>query len=120
MVLSGRGVRLGLYQAGTHNVKPIPDCVVHHPCVNQAVGEIASHGGCYGNNRADCPQVAAIERATAEANIVAFDEFQREGMLRYVQLSVERHTGTIQVLSQRSSRPPDDLSCVSDYGNTFL
>ena len=32
-----RGVELGLYSAGSHNVIGIPDCRVHHPSVNLAV-----------------------------------------------------------------------------------
>lgn len=35
-----RGVELGLYSAGSHNVIGIPDCRVHHPSVNLAVDAV--------------------------------------------------------------------------------
>ena len=70
------GVRLGLYSAGTHAVVPIPRCSVHHPSINAAV--------------------RAIQEATEEAGVVAYDEVRGEGMLRYCQLSVERSSGKVQ------------------------
>jgi 23S rRNA (uracil1939-C5)-methyltransferase len=69
------GCVFGLYQQGSHDVLPIPQCVVHHPSINQAI--------------------ALLEAATAAANIGAYDETTREGDLRYVQLQTERTTGKV-------------------------
>lgn len=32
------GVQIGLYKAGSHSVLPIPQCRVHHPAINEAIG----------------------------------------------------------------------------------
>ena len=65
----------GLYLRGTHTVIPIPDCAVHHPSINRAV--------------------AVLEQATATVGTPAYVDETREGGLRYVQLQVDRTTGTI-------------------------
>lgn len=73
----GRGCSLGLYERGTHSVLPIPRCTVHHPSINRAI--------------------LAIERATEETNIAAYNEESREGGLRYVQCQVDRSTGKVSL-----------------------
>eukprot|EP00639_Heterosigma_akashiwo_P015852 CAMPEP_0206392796 /NCGR_PEP_ID=MMETSP0294-20121207/20222_1 /ASSEMBLY_ACC=CAM_ASM_000327 /TAXON_ID=39354 /ORGANISM="Heterosigma akashiwo, Strain CCMP2393" /LENGTH=511 /DNA_ID=CAMNT_0053846043 /DNA_START=208 /DNA_END=1744 /DNA_ORIENTATION=- len=35
------GCSLGLYEARSHNVVPIPDCAVHHPAINAAAAQAA-------------------------------------------------------------------------------
>jgi 23S rRNA (uracil1939-C5)-methyltransferase len=85
------GCVFGLYQQGSHDVLPIPQCVVHHPSINQAI--------------------ALLEAATAAANIGAYDETTREGDLRYVQLQTERTTGKVcltlvwNASSQKETQP---------------
>ena len=69
------GCHFGLYERGTHQVLSIPNCAVHHPSINRAVG--------------------ALVAATEKVGIPAFQETSREGGLRYVQLQVERITGKI-------------------------
>jgi tRNA/tmRNA/rRNA uracil-C5-methylase (TrmA/RlmC/RlmD family) len=71
------GCVFGLYEKGTHQVRPIPNCVVHHPSINQAV--------------------QILEMATRRAGISAYQEDDREGDLRYVQLQVERATGRVSL-----------------------
>jgi tRNA/tmRNA/rRNA uracil-C5-methylase (TrmA/RlmC/RlmD family) len=71
------GCVFGLYEKGTHQVRPIPNCVVHHPSINQAVH--------------------ILEMATRRAGISAYQEDVREGDLRYVQLQVERVTGRVSL-----------------------
>ncbi|CAN0466192.1 unnamed protein product, partial [Discosporangium mesarthrocarpum] len=34
------GLELGLYRVGSHEVVGLPECRVHHPAVNRAVGTI--------------------------------------------------------------------------------
>ena len=69
--LAVRGVRgaplVGLYQAGTHDVLPIPCCVAHHPSINTLA--------------------ASLLAAATEAGTAPFQEASGEGQLRYVQLS---------------------------------
>jgi len=70
------GVKLGLFERGSHTVLPIPQCAVHHPKINEA---------------AQC-----IERAASKVGVTGYAERDGRGMLRYVQLSVERATGLVQ------------------------
>ncbi len=37
----GQGKTIGLFQADSHNVVPIPNCQAHHPAINQAVKDIS-------------------------------------------------------------------------------
>lgn len=67
------GFVLGLYGRGTHNVLPIPDCMVHHPSINRAV--------------------ALLEEASA--NVATPVATAADAGLRYVQLQVERITGRV-------------------------
>jgi len=69
------GVQLGLYGRGSHNVIPIPECDVHHPSINIAM--------------------EALEKASAKANIDAYQEDIGQGSLRYVQFMVERSTNKV-------------------------
>lgn len=70
------GCVFGLYEKGSHRLLPIPDCVVHHPSINEAV--------------------AALERATAVAGIAGYSHDHKDDRsLRYVQLQVERCTGQV-------------------------
>mmetsp|Transcript_3958 Transcript_3958/g.5713 ORF Transcript_3958/g.5713 Transcript_3958/m.5713 type:complete len:557 (-) Transcript_3958:67-1737(-) len=73
----GRGCTLGLYERGTHSVLPIPRCKVHHPSINRAI--------------------LAIEQATEETNIAAYNEESGDGGLRYVQCQVDRSTGRVSL-----------------------
>lgn len=72
---TNNGCVFGLFQKGTHRLQAIPNCVVHHPSINQAV--------------------TVLEQATAKAGTSAYSEEARDGDLRYVQLQVERVTGKV-------------------------
>mmetsp|Transcript_32138 Transcript_32138/g.55468 ORF Transcript_32138/g.55468 Transcript_32138/m.55468 type:complete len:562 (-) Transcript_32138:298-1983(-) len=71
------GCSLGLYEARSHNVVPIPDCAVHHPAINAAA--------------------AALRAATKRCKLQAYNNWTGEGLLRYAQLAVERATGRVQL-----------------------
>lgn len=71
------GIKLGLYKEHSHDVMTIPECRVHHPAINEAA--------------------TVITQAAAKVRTVGYDEEKMEGMLRYVQLSVERSTGKVQL-----------------------
>lgn len=68
------GCKFGLYERGTHQVKEIPDCIVHHPSINKAV--------------------KALEKATEKTGTPAYTD---DGGLRFVQFQVERTTGKISL-----------------------
>jgi len=69
-------VQLGLFEGRTHAIKPLPRCAVHDPKINEAA--------------------SAIEAACARVGIAGYDPNTCDGLLRYVQLSVERSTGLVQ------------------------
>ncbi|KAH9791996.1 mts domain-containing protein [Citrus sinensis] len=57
---------IGLYQEGTHNVVDIPHCKAHHPRINAAV--------------------ELLRQGIKELNVEPYDEDERTGDLRYVQV----------------------------------
>ena len=87
---------LGLFARGTHDLVEIPECVVHHPRINQAARYVA-----------DVANAAGVR---------AYDEKTGDGHLRYVQLtavaSAERgaahldENATVQVALVWNGRAP--------------
>ena len=76
------GLKIGLYKENTHEVESINDCKVHHPRINAAVEE--------------------LKRAAMDVGVKGFQAAVNgrpsEGELRYIQLSVERRSGKIQLV----------------------
>jgi len=77
------GIKIGLYKAGSHTVEPIPDCRVHHPRINEAVEEL--------KNCATDLGVKGYSQATEPGQL-------SQGELRYIQMSLSRQTGKIQLV----------------------
>lgn len=67
---------IGLFKPGTHDVVEIPNCIEHHEKINEAV--------------------LLIKLWMREFKIAPYSEKDHTGYLRYVQLTVERHSGKIQ------------------------
>lgn len=72
-----QGPEIGLFKKNTHDVISIPNCLVHHPSINRAV--------------------AIIKKEIVEQNVIPYREKPPSGVLRYVQMFVERATGKIQL-----------------------
>ena len=76
------GLKIGLYKENTHEVEAITDCKVHHPRINTAVEE--------------------LKRAAMDIVVKGFQPAVNgrpaEGDLRYVQMTVERRSGKIQLV----------------------
>ena len=77
------GIKIGLYKAGSHVVEPIPDCRVHHPRINEAVDEL--------KNCATDLGIKGYSQATEQGQ-------SSQGELRYIQMSLSRVTGKIQLV----------------------
>ena len=79
----GRTARIGMFRPGTHDVVPCSEdqrChVPHHPAINQAISLVARE----------------LERFSA---LSAYDESSGQGTLRYLQLSAERSTRSVQLV----------------------
>jgi 23S rRNA (uracil1939-C5)-methyltransferase len=73
-----RGLLLGIYRPGSHQVVDIRQCPVHHPLINAALEVIAG----------------ALERY----RITAYDERTHVGTLRYVVVRVSNWAKTVQVI----------------------
>ncbi|HYC55746.1 MAG TPA: hypothetical protein VEL28_12505 [Candidatus Binatia bacterium] len=69
--------KLGIFQQGTHRIADIPSCAVHHPRINEAA--------------------AAIKRAIRACDVAPYADAPRRGLLRYVQIVVERASGRVQI-----------------------
>lgn len=80
---------LGLFEEGSHRVVDIPQCQVHHPANNTAVG--------------------LIKEWIVQEQITPYDEQTGQGLLRYLQLTVERSSGRVQ-LSLVLNRSKDNHS----------
>lgn len=68
---------IGLFKRFSHDVFPIPECLVHHPHLNRAF---------------------AIVRTWIQKNkIVPYEEKSKKGTLRYLQGVVQRSSGRVQL-----------------------
>ena len=70
--------RIGLFQAGSHQIVATPHCAIHHPLINEAA--------------------QALREAIRETGTPPYDDDSHRGALRYVQLVVERSTNRVQVV----------------------
>lgn len=69
---------IGLFEKGSHRAVDIPECRVHHPAINKA---------------------AALCRKWIQDNsLEPYNEETGTGELRYVQMTVERQTGRVQLV----------------------
>lgn len=70
--------KLGLFEADSHRVVHIPNCSVHHPLINRVA--------------------AIVRRAIAEMRLSCYSDKVQLGLLRYLQIVVERSSQTAQVV----------------------
>ncbi|MDF2549339.1 MAG: hypothetical protein K0S07_406 [Chlamydiales bacterium] len=71
-------IQIGLFEKGSHRVMSIPDCQAHHPQINAAIRHIQ-----------DWMQEHALS---------AYDEKTFQGILRYIQLTVEPKSDLVQLV----------------------
>jgi 23S rRNA (uracil1939-C5)-methyltransferase len=91
LAVRGRAGRpkLGLFETGSHRIVDIPNCAVHHPSIN-AIGGIA-------------------KRLIAELRLAPYSDSAHAGLVRYLQLVVERATGRVQLVVVANSTTPEPL-----------
>jgi len=80
LMLRGRASspKIGLFQEGTHRIADIPHCRVHHPAINQIA--------------------AAAKRAIRATGAAPYADRPHAGLLRALQIAVERASGRAQVV----------------------
>lgn len=76
------GLKFGLYRMNSHEVEAIPQCRVQHPVLNEAAEYI---------------RLAALD-AGVKGYSAPDGRRQASGELRYIQLSLERSTGKVQLV----------------------
>lgn len=81
--------KIGIFQEGTHRIADIPTCPVHHPLVNEVA--------------------AALRDAMRTTGIEPYADTPHLGVVRYLQVVVERTTGTAQVVVVTNT---EDAACV--------
>jgi tRNA/tmRNA/rRNA uracil-C5-methylase (TrmA/RlmC/RlmD family) len=86
--------KIGIFQAGSHRIVDIPDCRVHHPLINRVA--------------------AALKRAVRETGVSPYAERPHRGVLRYVQIAVERRSLRAQVVLVGNGTSPEPLAATSD------
>jgi 23S rRNA (uracil1939-C5)-methyltransferase len=80
LAVRGRGnsPKLGIFQEGTHAIADIPSCTIQHPRINFAA--------------------RAIRDAIRASGVAPYADRPHVGLLRYVQVVVERPTQRVQVV----------------------
>lgn len=79
-----RGIQMGLFKKNSHEVVSIPRCPLHHPSIEKGY-------------------VLLVDRMQA-FGIEPYCETSGKGLLRYVQWTVERRTGAIQLVLVANSK----------------
>lgn len=80
---------IGLFERRSHSVVAIPSCVVQHPSINRAAALIQ-------------------ERLRAHQGVTAYDDISTSGLLRYLQMGVQRCTGRVQLTLVANARTATD------------
>jgi tRNA/tmRNA/rRNA uracil-C5-methylase (TrmA/RlmC/RlmD family) len=86
--------KLGLFAEGTHDVVAIPRCRVHHPLVNEVA--------------------AAVREAVRATGVRPYADATHAGVLRAVQIVVERATRSAQVVLVTNGTSPDPIRAMAD------
>jgi len=92
LVVRGRAAspKIGIFQEESHRIVDIPHCLVHHPLVNEVV--------------------AAVKAAVRRTKIAPYAERAHRGLLRSVQVVVERRSGSAQVVLVANDDAPRSLA----------
>jgi 23S rRNA (uracil1939-C5)-methyltransferase len=82
--------KVGIFQTGTHRIADIPRCGIHHPAIN----DVAS----------------ALRRAVRAGGVSLYAERPHQGVLRYLQVAVERESARAQVVLVGNCASPEPLA----------
>jgi 23S rRNA (uracil1939-C5)-methyltransferase len=76
--------KIGLFEADSHRLVHIPNCRVHHPLINEVA--------------------AVVRSALVDAKVTCYSDQAHLGLARYLQVAIERHSQTAQVVLVVNSR----------------
>jgi tRNA/tmRNA/rRNA uracil-C5-methylase (TrmA/RlmC/RlmD family) len=86
--------KIGIFQEDTHRIVDVPRCVVHHPLVNEVA--------------------AAVKSAVRKTGVTLYGDRSHRGLLRYLQVVVERPSRTVQVVLVANDETHDALAATAD------
>jgi tRNA/tmRNA/rRNA uracil-C5-methylase (TrmA/RlmC/RlmD family) len=86
--------KIGLFEEGTHRVVSVPRCCVHHPLINR--------------------MAAAIREVLVEQRVPSYSEKTHLGLVRYLQVVVERRSQTAQIVLVGNSPSAEPLASTLD------
>jgi tRNA/tmRNA/rRNA uracil-C5-methylase (TrmA/RlmC/RlmD family) len=86
--------KIGIFQEDSHRITDIPRCVVHHPLVNAVA--------------------AAVKTAVRRTGITLYGDRSHRGLLRYLQVVVERASGSAQVVLVANDESHRTLDATGD------
>jgi tRNA/tmRNA/rRNA uracil-C5-methylase (TrmA/RlmC/RlmD family) len=86
--------KIGMFEAGSHRVVTIPNCVIHEPLINRVS--------------------AFVRRALVDADVPPYVEATHRGIARYLQVVVERATRTAQVVLVGNCETAEPLAAALD------
>lgn len=89
-----RSPKVGLFQAGSHRIVDIPRCGVHHPLVNRVA--------------------VALRAAIRASGCAPYAERPHAGVLRALQVVVERSSESAQVVLVANTRAPEPVLPLAD------
>lgn len=86
--------KIGIFEQGSHRVVDIPRCPVQHPRINAVARE--------------------LRESMRLLGVTPYNESSHRGLLRYVQVVVERSTGDVQVVLVANDHAPASLEPLAD------
>jgi 23S rRNA (uracil1939-C5)-methyltransferase len=86
--------KVGIFQEDSHAIVDIPSCVIHHPRVNQAA--------------------RAVREALRRSGTAPYADRPHVGLVRYVQIVVERPTGKVQVVLVANDHSAESILPVAE------
>lgn len=82
--------KIGIFQQGSHRIVDIPRCEIHHPRINEVV--------------------ARVKQAIRTTGTAPYVEGPQKGLLRGIQIVIERASERAQLVLVAHSDDPEDLS----------
>jgi 23S rRNA (uracil1939-C5)-methyltransferase len=92
--------KIGIFSEGSHRVVDIPRCEIHHPLINTVA--------------------AALRASMRQLNVSAYSDTAHLGLVRGIQVAVERATQTAQVVLICNATTPDSARPLLEALQTSL
>ena len=86
--------KIGVFSEGTHRVVDIPRCEIHHPLINRIA--------------------LALKASIRELNLACYSDLAHAGLVRAIQVAVERSSQTAQVVLVCNAESPDSARPLLD------